>query len=64
MALVVVLKESFGAVKIGDDIEIVITEIDGKQAHLSIRAPKELRIIRIDKQIEKKRYKRRGFDNG
>ena len=34
------------SVLIGDDIEIIIAEVHGKNARLAIRAPKEMLILR------------------
>ena len=44
-----VLSRTIGeAIKIGDDITIMVTDVRGKKVKLGVEAPKKLKIIRLE----------------
>ena len=50
--MLVVERKEGEAIKIGDDIQITVTKIEGKQVKVGIKAPKDLQIKRGKKKAQ------------
>lgn len=55
-------------IKIGDDIEIIVVEIDRGTVRLGIKAPRSTKIYREEllkgQQLQQQQQQRQGEDNG
>lgn len=48
--MLVITRRNSESILIGDDIEVMVTDISGDKVRLSIRAPKEIPILRKELQ--------------
>ena len=44
--MLILMRRTNESILIGDNIEITVQQIKGKQVHLGIKAPKEIKILR------------------
>lgn len=52
MSYLVLKRKVHQTITIGPDVEITVVKVNGKEVSLSIKAPRELRIHRKEKQTE------------